>query len=147
MTKAQLQTAVEAKKGFKSIIEDKVAPDNISGDPIEKRFFHVNHTNGDGTAGKTFLYYLHDTKNDEAWFYNVETESVDSKEPNADQKKLTALEAYLKVNFDAYFSIRADLVNNWTEADVFKLTAGKLVSSKVMVFKKGSSPISHLTIV
>lgn len=147
MTKAQLQSAVEAKKGFLSIIKDELAPDHVAGDPIQKRFFYVNHVNADGTAGKTFVYYLWDEANDTAWFYNVETESVDAKEPTTEQKKLNALQAYLKANFNAYFVIRFDFDNNWAEADVFKLTTGKLVASKVMVFKAGNNPISHLEIV
>lgn len=147
MTKQQLLDAVAAKKGFHSIVQDEVAPDNIQGDPIEKRFLYVNHTNADGTMGKTFVYYLYNSSTDEASFYNVEPESVDSKEPNSDQKKLDALMVYLKSNFNAYFVVRYDLSNNWAEADVFTLVTGKLTPKKVMVFKKGANPISHLEIV
>lgn len=147
MTKAQLQAQLEAKKGFHSIIKDELAPDHIVDDPIEKRYFYVNHVNADGTAGKTFVYYLHDTVNDTAWFYNAETESVDAKEPTTEQKKLDALQAYLKTNFNAYFVIRFDVENNWAEADTYKLENGKLTHAKVMVFKAGSNPISHLEIV
>jgi hypothetical protein len=146
MTKTQLQAQLEAKKGFVSIIKDALAPDHVAGDPIEKRFWYVNHTNADGTAGKTYVYYLHDTQNDTAWFYNQEIEAVDAKEPSAEQKKLNALQSYLKATFDAFFIVRFDLINNWAEADVFKLTNGQLVQSKVLVFKRESNPIAHLTI-
>jgi hypothetical protein len=147
MKKADLRAVVEAKKGFHSIIQDEVAPDNVATDDIEKRFFYINHINADGTAGKTYIYYLHDKRNDDAWFYNVEAETVDMKEPVTEQKKLDALSAYLKANFDAYFILRFDTSNNWAEADVFKLTSGQLVKSKVLAFKKGTNPITHLTIV
>lgn len=147
MKKAQLKAQLETKKGFLSIVKDDVAPDNVAGDPIQKRFFYLNHVNADGTAGKTFVYYLHNTETDDAWFYNQEIESVDMKEASSEQKKLTALENYLKANFDAYFVIRYDLNNLWAEADALKLTNGSLVASKVLVFKKGTSPIAHLTIV
>ena len=147
MTKEQFLTQVQGKKGFHSIIKDDVAPDNIAGDTIEKRYLYVNHTNADGTMGKTFVYYLLDKDTNEASFYNVETEALDAKEVSGDQKKLNALQDHLKSNFDAYFVIRFDMDNLWAEADVFKLTAGELVASKVMVFKKGTNPIAHLTIV
>ena len=147
MTKQELQTKVENKKGFHSIIKDDLAPDNVAGDPIEKRFFYVNHTNADGTMGKTFVYYLHDTENDEAWFYNVETESVDAKEPNTEQKKLNALQNYLGSTFAGFFINRFDLENNWAEADVYEVSGQDLTKSTVLVFKKGSSAITHRKVV
>lgn len=147
MTKAQLKTQIESKKGFHSIIADEISPDNVQGDPIEKRYFYVNHTNADGTMGKTFMYYLHDTANDVATFFNDEIEALDAREATANEKKIQALTNYLKANFNAYFVIRIDTTNNWAEADVFKLSSGNLVASKVMVFKTGNNPISHLNIV
>lgn len=147
MTKQQLQSQIESKVGFHSIIEDKLAPDHVNGDPIEKRYFYINHTNSSGTMGKTYVFYLYDTVNDEAWFYNVEPEAVDNKEPSSEQKKLNELQNYLKANFDAFFIGRFDVENNWAEADVFKLTNGNLVKSSVIVFKRGTNPISHLTVV
>lgn len=148
MTKQELLNKVTTKQGFQSIIMDTLAPDHVNGDTIEKRFFYINHVNADGTAGKTYLYYLHDTINDVAWFYNVEAETVDAREPSADQKKINALQAYLKANFAAYFLLvgRIDTVNNWAEAEVFTLAGGVLTRSKVLVFKKGTQQITHLTI-
>lgn len=147
MVKAELQAKLEAKQGFVSIIKDDVAPDNVSGDVVEKRFFYVNHVNADGTAGKTFVYYLHNTETDEAWFYNVETEAVDTKEPTTEQKKLDALQAYMKANFAAFFVLRFDLENNWAEADVFEVSGTDLAKSSVLVFKLGTNPITHRKIV
>lgn len=147
MLKQELLDAVAAKKGFVSIAKDDVAPDNVQGDEIEKRYLYVNHTNADGTMGKTFVFYLHNTTTDEAWFYNDEPENVDQKEPNSEQKKLDALAAYMKTNFDAYFIGRFDTTNNWAEADVFMLAAGKLTKKSVLVFKKGTNPINHLEVV
>lgn len=146
MTKAELLTKVEAKVGYHSLIQDELAPDNIAGDPIEKRFLYVNHTNADGTMGKKFVYYLHDTVNDVASFYNVE-ENLDSKELPTEVQAIKALENYLLSNFEAYFILRYDLDQRIAEADVFELVAGQLETKKVLVFKKGSQPINHLNIV
>lgn len=147
MNKEVFIDAVKAKKGFHSIIQDELAPDHITGDPIEKRFLYINHLNADGTMGKTFVYYLYDTVKNIASFYNVEPENVDAKEPSIDQKKIDALQAYLKQKYNAYFVGRFDTVNNWAEADVFVLTAGKLVKKSVIVYKQGSSPIADLEVV
>lgn len=147
MTKAQFLTAVQSKVGFHSIIEDKLAPDNVAGDPIEKRYLYINHTNADGTMGKTFVYYLLDTVNDVASFYNVEREALDVKEPTAENKKYDALQNYLKANFNAYFIGRFDPINNWAEADTYKLETGKLTKKTVIVYKQGANPISHLEVV
>lgn len=147
MKKADLITTLQSKKGFHSIISDTVAPDNVQGDPIEKRFFYVNHLNADGTMGKTFVYYLWDKATDDAWFYNVEAESVDMKEPSKDQKKFDALLNYLKANFAVFFIIRYDINNSWAEADVFVETAGTLSPKRVVAFKKQGEPVTHLDVV
>lgn len=147
MTKAELLTKVQSKTGFHSIVEDKVAPDNKQGDPIEKRYLYVNHTNADGTMGKTFVFYLHDTVNDVASFYNLETEALDIKEPNTENKKYLALRAYLKANFAAFFLVNHDLENNWAEAEVFTVSGSDLARSRVIVYKAGSNPIAHKNIV
>ena len=147
MTKQELLTKVQNKIGFHSIIEDTLAPDNKAGDPIEKRYLYINHTNADGTMGKTFVYYLHDIANDVASFYNVETEALDNRELNTEQKKIQALQTYLKTNFDAFFITRIDVTNNWAEADILTLNTGNLTPSKVLVFKKGATPVTHLVIV
>ena len=150
MLKQDLIAKIQAKVGFKDIISDELAPDSpdvTETNKIEKRFFKVATINADDTAGITFVFYLFDTVTGEAWFYNVEPEAVDIKEPNTDQKKLDALQAYLKANFDAYFTLRWDLVNNWAEADTYKVESGALKAQKVMVFKRGTNPITHLNIV
>jgi len=147
MTKQELLTKVASKIGFHSIIKDELAPDNVPGDPIEKRYLYINHTNADGTMGKTFVYYLHDVANDVASFYNLEAEALDNKEPASEQKKLDALQTYLKGKYQAYFVTRFDMINNWAIADVYSLSAGTLVKKTVMVFKKGVNPITDLDIV
>lgn len=147
MTKAQLVTALEAKVGFHSIIEDRIAPDNRANDPIEKRYFYINHTNADGTMGKTFVYYLLNTANDVASFYNVEPESVDNQELTAQQKKFQAIENYLTTNFAFYFLTRKGEFGNtvWLEADVYtdgvSLTKTTIIASKV-----GTNPPTHKTV-
>lgn len=147
MTKEQFIAAVEAKKGFHSIIKDELAPDHVPGDPIEKRFLYVNHLNADSTMGKTFVFYLFNPATDEAWFYNIEAEAVDAKEPTTEQKKINALQTYLTGKYAAFFVNRFDTVNNWAEADVYVLTAGKLAKKTVLVYKKGTNPIADVDIV
>lgn len=147
MTKAQFITAVQGKTGFGSIIQDNLAPDNLAGDVIEKRYLYINTVNTDGTAGKTYVYYTLDTQADVASFYNVAPDSFDTKGVSPDGAKLNALTAYLKANFNAYFIGRIDFANNWAEADVFTLTTGKLVKKAVIVFKQGANPITHLDVI
>lgn len=146
MTKAQFLAKVQAKPGFHSIISDEAASDNIVGDPIEKRYLYINHTNADGTMGKTFVYYLLETATNTASFYNVEAEALDAKEPTTNQKKLDVLTTYLGAKYAAFFVNRYDLNQNLAEADVYTLTAGKLVKKTVLVFKKGANPISDLDV-
>lgn len=147
MTKAEFITKVQAKPGFHSIISDEASQDNIISDPIQKRRLYINHTNADGTMGKTFVYYLYDEKNDVASFYNVEVEALDAKEPNTDQKKIDALQAYLNAKYAAFFINRFDLQQNIAEAEVYTLAAGKLTKKTVLVFKKGDNPISDAEVV
>jgi len=147
MTKEQFLTKVQSKLGFHSIIQDELAPDNVAGDSIEKRFLYVNHNNADGTMGKTFVFYLYDTVSDIASFYNTETPALDNQELPENVKALKALETYLGAKYEAYFVIRYDIAQRIAEADVFTLTAGKLAQKKVLVFKKGASPVSDVDIV
>lgn len=146
MTKTQFIAAVQAKKGFHSIISDALAPDNIPGDPIEKRFLYVNHENADGTMGKTYVYYTYDTIGDVASFYNKETEVLDVREPSSDQKKMNALSNYLKQKYAGYFINRYDLVQEIAEADVYSPADGSLVKKTILVFKKNNT-INDLDIV
>lgn len=150
MNKQEFLTKVQGKVGFKSIIADEQASDTppiTDTNKIEKRFLKVATLNADGTAGITFVFYLEDTVTHEVWFYNTEPEAIDTKEAGADQKKLAALETYLKATFDGHFVIRMDYANNFAEAETFKANAGKLDRKKVLVFKKGTNPITHLEIV
>lgn len=146
MLKADLLAAVAAKKGFVRVISDSLAPDNIAGDTVEKRRLLIEHNNADGTAGITNVFYLHNTSNDDAKFYNVEPSALDNQEPDPNTKKLQALEGYLSSKYAAYFIGRVDLVKNWAEADVFTLTAGKLAKKSILIFKQGANPINDLDV-
>ena len=148
MKLTDLKNKLETKKGFHSYIADNLADDNVQGDPIEKRFFYINHLNADGTMGKTYVYYLLDTTTQDAWFYNLEAESIDTKEPDTNQKKVDALETYLSSNFNAYFINKIDYTKNWAEADTYKYNATtKLLDKKVViVYKKGTDPITHIEV-
>lgn len=141
MTQAQFIAAVEAKPQFVKWAADPIKKEVI-GD-IEKWHGRAFITTPDG-VNVFEVWFIVDTATGEANWQNQDTLEP---EQNTDVKKLTALENYLKANFDAYFVVNTDLANNWAEAEVFKLTTGKLVRSNVMVFKKGANPISHLEIV
>lgn len=149
MNKAELLQKVQSKIGAGSIIQDELAPDHVEGDKIEKRYLYINHINSNGTAGKTYVYYLYNTETDDTWFYNTEVEHLDPYEPTTDLVKLNALREYLSTNFDAYFLDREkiDLTNNWAEAIVYTKAANELVKETVLVFKKGTGPVTHLKVV
>lgn len=147
MTKAEFLTKVQSKPGFVSIITDTLAQDHIPGDPIEKRYLYINHTNADGTMGKTYVEYLLNTTDGTASFYNMEREALDVTEPSTDQKKLNALQNYLGAKYVAYFVTRFDTTHNWAEADVFSINVDKLVKKTVIVYKKGASPIADIEVV
>ena len=144
MTKAQLQSQLEAKTGFVSIIKDEPAPDNVPGDPIEKRFFYVNHINDNGTAGKTFVYYLHNADTDEAWFYNVENEELDNQ---ASQKKLAVLTDYCDATFDAYELEKVNYEKKWATVTTFTIGASNVTQGKAFVYKNGNNPVTHKDLV
>jgi hypothetical protein len=147
MTKQELLNKVQAKVGFHSFIQDELSPDNIQGDVIEKRYLYINHVNADGTAGKTYIYYMYDTLQGTAWFYNAEAESVDTKEPVTDQKKISSFESYLAGKYTAFFINRMNLINNWIEADVYTNTNGKLTKKTVIAYKNGNNPINDADVI
>lgn len=147
MKKAQLQAVIEGKKGFHSIVKDDLAPDHVPGDPIEKRYFYVNHTNADGTMGKTFVYYLHDTENDVASFYNVETEALDVRELTAEQKKLELLKTYLDGEFTFSIVTGFDAKANKALAIVYIDNGdGTGTKKEAVVFKPQGQPITHFLV-
>ena len=98
------------------------------------------------TGGKNIrqVWYLENTN---TGVTSYQTANTINPSKNNFEKKLQALTDYLDSNFDAYFLVRDNLDKNWAEVDVLKLTDGKLVSSKVLVFKKGTSAVNHLEIV
>lgn len=148
MKKADLIAKVQGKIGFKSIILDELAPDHIQGDTVEKRRLYVNHVNADGTMGKKFVYYLLDTANGDAGFYNIE-EELDFKEEDIETKKVRAMEKYLGNTFFSYFVIRFDTNQFVLEADVFIDGATGLTTKKVIVYKDkaGDKTIKHKEVI
>ena len=149
MNKAELLKKIEEKVGFKAIVSDRLALDSpkiTNTNKIEKRYFEVATTNADGTAGITFVFYLLDTLNNEAWFYNTEPEAVDIKEPTTENKKLNRLLNYLESNFHSFFVDQVNMDINTVFADVYILEVGSLVKKRVAVFKRGETPIKHLFI-
>jgi hypothetical protein len=149
MTKAQFISAVKAKSGYVAILADNVAPDSVKGAIKEKRYLVVETLNSDGTKGQTHVYYIHDTENDTAWFYNVEPASFQKEAKSIDQQTLDALNAYCKATFAAYFLIpeRIDATNKWAVVEGYTLISGKLAKKNYMVYKTGTDPIAHVEIV
>lgn len=151
MTKTQLLAAVQAKPGFVAIVSDKLAQDSAVavGEGKEKRFLVVEHQNTDGTRGSYAVYYILDTTNQTAWFYNVEPAAFDSQYKAVPQQTLDALKAYCKATFAAYFLIpdRIDAENKWAVVEAYTSSSGKLVKSLKMVYKQGSNPITHVDII
>lgn len=148
MTKAELVTIVEGKTGYVAILKDAVAPDNVAGTK-EKRYMLVETLNTDGTKGITNVTYVLDTGTDEAWFYNAEPVSFDTGVVSVPQATIDALKAYCVANFEAYFLIpeRIDAENNWAVVEAYTVSGSDLAKSTVMVYKKGTNPITHVTIV
>lgn len=141
MTKAEFITAVEAKTQFVKWAVAPVLSETIG--EVEKWNGRAYITTADG-VNVFEVWFMVDSISGEANWQNQDT--MDASE-SVSAKKMSALETYVAGAFDAYFVVRTDLDNNWAEVDVFKLTTGDLVASKVMVFKKGTNPITHLTIV
>lgn len=146
MTKAQLLIAVQGKAGFVAILSDQLASDSVSATK-QKRVLSVETLNADGTKGITNVIYVHDTGTDEAWFYNVEPTAFDKTVVSSEEQVAKALNDYCKANFEAFFVTRVDGVNKWAEVQAFVLNAGNLEKKNVLVFKKGTNPITHLNVV
>lgn len=145
MTKSQLLTAVQGRAGYVATIADTLAPDSIG--VKQKRFLTVETLNADGTKGITNVFYIHDTGTDEAWFYNVEPTAFDKTVVSVEEQVAKALNDYCKANFEAFFVSRVDGVNKWAEVQAFVLNNGNLEKKNVLVFKKGTNPITHLNVV
>lgn len=141
MTKQQFITAVEAKPKFIKWAVEPVSVETI-GD-IEKWNGKALVTTPDG-VNIVEVWFIVDSVSGDANWQTIDTLSM---EENQIQKKEIALSNYLKNNFAAFFILRVDLDNLWAEAEVFTKTGTDLVASKVLVFKKGNDPITHLTIV
>lgn len=145
MTKSQLLTAVQGKAGYVAILADTLAQDSVGAK--QKRFLTVETLNADGTKGITNVFYIHDTGTDEAWFYNVEPVAFDKAVVSVEAQTEKALNGYCRATFDAFFVSRVDGVNKWAEVQAFVLNAGNLEKKNVLVFKKGTNPITHLNVV
>lgn len=123
-----------------------------SGEQIVKDYGTVKHYRRDAFVstedGRNIMpvFYMEDTETNETIWQNQDT--IDTNNRLVAQK-LDALKKYLASNFDAYFlnPERIDLDNNWAEATVYEINAGKLTRSEVIVFKRDSKPISHLPVI
>lgn len=149
MKKEDLLVAVRSKKGFVRIIADEVAQDDIKTDEnLNKRYLTVEHRNTNGTAGITYVFYMHKVDTDDAYFYNHEPENLDANEETVEIKRLRRLEEFLAGKYAAYFIGRYDLKNFWAEADVYTSDVNnKLTKKSVIVAKRGTNPIADQDVI
>lgn len=138
MTLAEFYTNVENTPSFIKWVDEAVEIEARGNVKKMRRDALVNTKDGKNIVGIWFI----DNDGDVAW---QTTNTLEPKE-NTTQKKQAALEAYLSAQFNAYFINRADLDNNWAEADVYTVKSGVLEKSVVLVFKRGNNPISHLVV-
>lgn len=142
MTKQQFIASVESKPQFIKWASVPVVAETL-GD-VEKWHGIAYITTPDGTNTYNVWFMVDTITGEAAW------QSHDTMEPekNLYNAKMAALTAYLGSHFEAWFLVpgHADLINDWAEAEVFTVNAGKLDRSKVLVYKKGSNPIAHIVI-
>lgn len=142
MTSQEFITSIEAKPLFIKWAEFPTVKEVIG--TIQKWEGKAYINTG---AGRNIfsVWFVEDTETNEAFWQNQDQLQP---ETNPLPTKQTALENYLKANFDAYFlTSKLDLVNNWAEAEVLIFAAGKLTRKNVLVFKRGNNPITHLEII
>lgn len=141
MTKDQFITTVETKTNFIKWASVPVLIEKV-GD-IEKWMGIAYIRTPDGT--NTYqVWFMVDVATGEATWQNQDQMSP---EKNISEVKMSALENYLKTTFPAYFILRADLKNNWAEADVYAVSGTDLALSKVLVYKQGANPITHKKVI
>lgn len=141
MNKQEFITAVEAKPNFIKWAQTPIVKETVG--TIEHHHGRAYISTNDGTQVFNVWFFV-DTETGEANWQNQDTLDPDN---NANPAKTKALENYLTATFDAFFITKLDLVHNWAEAEVYKLAAGKLSKTTILVFKKGSNPINHLEVV
>lgn len=151
MKKTDLITKVQSKTGFKSIVNDVIAPDSPKtneNQKIEKRYFEVATANADGTAGITFVFYLYDIVTEDAWFYNTEVEALDINEPTVNQKKVNKIIKYLDDNFDFVEIMGIDEGKERIKAQVNKFgDSNNSAQSIVIAYKdRVTKEFTHVTI-
>ena len=147
MKKTDFLTKVQSITGFVSVLKDIETQDNIKESDIEKRQLSIEHTNKDGTAGVTSVFYLENKKTGEVRFYNDEPKSFEKDAVSDEAKKQQSLEAYLTGKYQAFFVNRIDIKNLWAEADVYQIENGKLRKKTVVVYKKGGEKVSDVDVI
>lgn len=141
MTTAQSITAIEAKPHFIKWAQVPQMAEKL-GD-VEKWHGIAYISTPDGTNTYN-VWFMNDTATNTATW---QQQDMLNPEANTASAKETALKTYLKANFAGFFINRADLENNWAEAEVFTVSGQDLAKSTVLVFKQGSNPIAHRKIV
>lgn len=140
MTTAEFIASVEAKPQF---IKWAVAPVQqvvVGGVGKWEGTAYVRTPNGTNLISVWFIV-------DEAGQATWQNQDTIDPSKNVTSAKEDVLNAYLKATFVAHFILRADLTNNWAEADVYTISGTDLAKSTVLVFKQGANPITHRKIV
>lgn len=141
MTKAEFITSIEAKPNFIKWAKAPTVVETIG--EIEKWNGLAYVTTADGKNTVNVWFMVDTITGDADW----QTQDTLEPEKNTLTTKQRSLEAYLKANFNAFFIGRIDFENNWAEADVYKITNGKLVKSTVLVYKDNSNVVTHVDII
>lgn len=131
MTKAQFIASVEAKPNFIKWVKEPALAEACGGG-IEKWNGVAYITTQEG-ANVFNVWFMWDSALDDAKWQNTDT-----MEPN----KALEFTEYLDANFDAYFVLRQDWKNRWTEADVFVADDVGRAKKTVLVYREDGS-VTH----
>lgn len=140
MTKSEFITAIETKPQFIKWVQVPRAVRDTNG--VQEHYGIAHMSTPDGTVLKD-IFFLVSADDTATW---KETDVLDQTK-TAKEVKLNALRAYLKANFEAFFITRMDLDNNFAEADVYTLSVTDLTPSRVIVYKRGATPITHRKVI
>lgn len=142
MNKEQLIADIESKPQFKKWAQAPNVVEKI-GD-IEKWTGIIYMTTPEGYTNTYNVWFMVDTVTGEASYQNLDTLD-DSK--NLIQGKLLALQEYCNKTFHAYEIKSTNLEKKWAIVTTYTLASGKFTKQDQIVYKVGTSPITHAPIV
>jgi len=143
MNKAEFIAEVLAEPIVESIVDGSEIIVETQGD-YQKGHFTTIIMEPQGGRNFRPIWFIRNTVTDETGYQTANT--LDPTK-NLTKIKQAVLTNYLETNFEAYFIERLDFVNNWAEATVYEVATNDLSMSKVLVYKKGTNPVTHKKIV